>query len=104
METKAVRVFYRKANNQIVWYHELRGPGIFPTSVEEDLAEIPDKVTSVDLDAGGNVKTEYKLGGIPEDYGCIEEQDAQKAKSYFESDENAIVNGELVIGPPRKVE
>ncbi len=54
MSTVALRIFYRKQGGQSVWTHELRGRGVFPMSVEQDLASVPDRE--------GN--------GRVEDYGC----------------------------------
>lgn len=93
VETKAVRIFYRKSDNQIVWHHELRGTGEFPTTIDNDLAEIPSKIPDGIM----------PLGGIAEDYGCIEEQDSQKACDFLNSDESKIVDERLVIGPKRVV-
>lgn len=105
MKTKAVRVFYRKSNNQIVWSHELRipfegYPGEFPTTMEQDLAEIPNKAIITGIDGEGEpILT--KLGGIPKDYAGIEETNSQRAKDFLNSDKNTIVDGALVIGAKR---
>ena len=101
MDTKALRVFYRESDNQIVWTHELRGSGEFPTTLVDDLAEIPDKVISMELDAEENIVSQVKLGGRIEDYACIEEQDPQKATNALLSDSNRIVLGKLKIGDKR---
>lgn len=93
METKAIRVFYRKADNEIVWYHELRGAGEFLTTIGEDLGEIPSKMPD----------GETPLGGIPEDYACVEESDTQRTDKFLASDDNKVVDGKLVIGTPRPV-
>lgn len=95
METVAIRVFYRKSDNQIVWTHELRSPegylGQFPTTVEQDLAEIPDKMPDEIT----------PLGGMPEDYACIPVEDTQVIEEFFASDDNTIVNAHLITGAPR---
>lgn len=91
METKAVRAFYRKADNEIVWTHELKGTGEFPLLIEDNLSEIPNKMPD----------GEMPLGGVPEDYACIEETDPQRASDFLASDDNKVVDGKLVIGAPR---
>lgn len=103
METKALRVFYRKSNNQIVWTHELRGTGKFPTTITQDLAEIPDKIISRELDADGSVIGETRVGGVVQNYSCIEEQDSQRASNALLSDNNKISNGKLIIGSKRVI-
>ncbi len=85
MGVTAVRIFYRKQNGQSVWTHELQGGGEFPVSVESDLAEVPGRE--------GN--------GTVEDYGCYEVTDPIMAMAVLESDNNRIVDGELIIGPRR---
>lgn len=101
MNTKAIRVFYRKSDGKIVWTHELRGIGEFPTTIEQDLAEILDKVTSREIAYDGTIISETKLGGKVEDYACIEEQNPQRASDALTSDENQIINGKLIIGAKR---
>lgn len=98
---KAVRVFYGRADNQIVWTHTLESPGgysgIFPTTIEQDLAEIPDKTPD----------GETPLGRAIEDYACIEETDTERATAFLGSGDNSIVNGKLIIGelrPPIRLE
>ena len=93
MATKSIRIFYRKSDGKQVWYHELRGSGVFPTTIEQDLADIPNKMPD----------GETSLGGILNNYGCIEERDAQKILDALDSDKNKVVNGELVIGAKRIV-
>lgn len=95
--TQALRVFFRKSDSQIVWTHQVtdfadRQPVPFPTTVEEDLAEIPYKIPVLDSPP---------LGGSAQDYACIEVQDTQKVEAYLASDTNRIVDGALVIGEPR---
>lgn len=92
-ETKALRVFYRKSDNQIIWTHELRGTGAFPTTIEADLAEIPYKMPDGLVALGGNV----------DDYACIEEADTQRAINFLASDNNRIIKGKLVAGDRRVV-
>jgi len=86
-----VRVFYRKSDNDIVWSCELRGGGIFPTTVETDLTDI------------SNMMPDGKtpLGGVPEDYACIVELDPERTEGFLNSDENKIVDGALIIGAER---
>lgn len=110
MATKGLRVFYSKIDNLIVGTHELQAPeekqdAKFPNTVENDLTTVPDKpqlnaTGSVVLDGNGNL---IKLGGVPEDYACIEELDSQRASDLLASDENSIVDGKLVIGAKRIV-
>lgn len=90
---KALRVFYRKSDNKIVWTHELRGTGEFPTTVEIDLSQIP----------GTMPDGKTPLRGVIDDYECIEELDSQKASAFLASDTNAVVNGKLIIGNPRSI-
>lgn len=91
---RALRVFYRKSDNQIVWYHETRSPegieAICPSTIEEDLAGIPDKMPN----------GETPLGGSKSDYGCIEVEEAD-IDAYFASDTNEVVDDKLKIGKPR---
>ena len=101
MEIKAVRVFYRKLDSKIVWAHTLMEPGEFPTTIEQDLAELPNVVISQELDANLNVISETKLGGSSKDYACIEV--TEKASDFLASDTNTIVDGALVIGLPRVI-
>lgn len=91
METKALRVFYGKSDNKIVWTYELRGTGKFPTTISKDLAKIPGKMPD----------GETSLGGKPQDYACIKVMDAQRAIAFLKSDENKIVDGKVVIGAKR---
>lgn len=90
----ALRVFYRKSDNQIVWYHETRSPGetpaICPTTIEDDLVDIPGKKPDGELPLGGNSS----------DNGCVEVKEAD-IDSYFASDTNKVVDGKLKIGKPR---
>ncbi len=93
METKSIRVFYRKSDGEVVWSHELRGTGKFPTSVASDLAgisgQMPDGLTP--------------LGGFPGDYACIEVDDTVVIEGFLASDSNKAVDGKLVTGTPRPV-
>ena len=108
METKAVRVFYRKSDNQIAWTPlttdpKGRTPAPFAATVEKDLAGIPDKPQ---LDANGSVILDandnpIRLGGVPEDYACVEELDNQRASDALDSDKNQVVDGNLIIGAER---
>lgn len=91
MGTKAVRGFFRKSDGKQVWYHELRGSGSFPTPITEDLTELPNKMPD----------GEIPLGGVPEDYVCIEETNLDRIAKLFASDGNTIVDSKLVIGVPR---
>ncbi len=107
METKAIRVFYRIIDNQIIWTHTTsdsngRIPAPFASTVEQDLAGIPnnkpDGITA--------------LGGIQDDYACVVGQyhpysfqinDIATIDAFLTSDENTIVDGVLVIGAKRVV-
>ena len=93
MEVKAVRVFYQKADNEIVWRHTLTGTGEFANTKEEDLAGIPDTMPN----------GETPLGGVPEDYACIEVTDQTTISAFMASDSNTVVNGELITGTPRPI-
>lgn len=94
-ETKAVRVFYRKSDNQVIWTHELKvlkgSSGKFPTTIKDDLNEIPLKMPDGIT----------PLGGVPDDYGCIEVTESTAAKGFLSSDNNKVADGKLVIGTPR---
>ena len=89
---KAVRVFYRKADNSIVWYHALEGSGKFPNSIEDDLTKLPQQRVGTIL-----------LGGYPNLYAGIEENDPSKADAFLASDNNQIIDDVLVTGTPRPV-
>lgn len=93
---RALRIFYRKSDGQIVWYHETRSPegldAICPTTVAQDLAEIPDKMP--------DGKT--ALGGVSSDYNGIEVKE-KDIEAYFASDDNKVVGKVLIIGKPREV-
>ena len=100
---KAVRVFYR--DDKVVWTHSLEGTGEFPTTIEQDLSEIPDKPQLDDngsaiLDADENF---IKLGGVPEDYGCIEVNDTVQAQAVVDAkrNENKVIDKKLIIGSKR---
>ena len=86
---RALRIFYQKSNNQIVWQHETRSPegkpAISPTTIEEDLANIPDKMPD---------------GKTPLDYGYIEVGEAD-IDAYFASDNNRVIDNKLAVGTPR---
>jgi len=103
METKAVRIFYRKSDNQIVWTHTVvdfmgRTPAFFPTTIEEDLAKIPDKPK---LNSDGSIIEGTRLGGVVEEYDYVQEDDSQRAQDALDSDENRIVNKRLIVGRKR---
>ena len=66
------RIFYRKSDKKQIWYHEVVGGGEFPTTIEEDLKELPNKVISLILDDEGNIIEEVKIGGTPDDFYCEE--------------------------------
>lgn len=105
---KAIRVFYRLSDGEVVWAFTLEAPEEkldpkFPTTIEQDLAELPDKpkldaIGSVILDTDGNF---IKLGGVSEDYACITETDPTRIAGFLASDSNRVVDGQLVIGEPR---
>ena len=88
-ETKAVRIFYRKSDNAVVWTHELRGPvdydrAEFPNTVDDDLAALPEKVISIEWASDSwTVINEIKLGGRKEDYICVEEKDKTKSQELL---------------------
>lgn len=91
---RALRVFYNKSNNEIVWYHETRSPegmpAICPSTVEKDLVSMPDHKPD----------GETPLGGNSSNYGCIEVREAD-IDAYFASSTNKVVDGKLKIGKPR---
>ena len=91
---RALRIFYQKSNNQIVWQHETRSPegktAISPTTIEEDLANIPDKMPD----------GETPLGETLRDYGYIEVGEAD-IDAYFASDNNRVIDNKLAVGTPR---
>ncbi|GAJ02839.1 unnamed protein product, partial [marine sediment metagenome] len=45
---RALRVFYRKSDSQIVWQHETRSPeripALCPTSIDDDLVAMPENM------------------------------------------------------------
>ena len=92
--TKAVRIFTRKSDNQIVWTHELRGPGEFPISLSDDLKRLPGAVVHSELDAEGNMLATL-LGGKATDYQGVEIKDAAKAVVALDG----IKIGEKTINP-----
>lgn len=88
---QALRIFYRKSDERIVWSHETRSPEgvkvVCPSTIEEDLSDIPSKIPD----------GETPLGGMPSDYGCIEVKEAN-IDAFFASDSNKVVKGKLKIG------
>ena len=90
---KAVRVFYRKSDSQIVWTRTLDGTGEFSTTIEQNLAEMPDNMPD----------GETPLGGVPEDYACIEVTDQTTISAFMASDSNTVVKGKLITGTPRPI-
>ena len=106
---KAIRVFYRKSDGKVIWSHQLVCPdgydGKFPTTIEQNIEELPDKPQ---LDATGSVildanENPFKLGGVPDDYACIEVTDQLTISAFVASDSNTVVNGKLVTGTPRPI-
>lgn len=95
---KAVRVFYRKTDSQIVWNSSLEGDGIFPRTIEEELVTIPNvEVGTTETSEG------IPLGGAPEDYACIEVTDQSIITTFIASDSNTVVKGKLITGTPRPI-
>ena len=92
---RALKVFYLKSDNQIVWTFETHSPdgkeAICPVTAESILAELPDKMPN----------GETILGGLSEDYDYIEVEEPQ-IDAYFASDTNEIIDNELIVGKPRK--
>ncbi len=84
---RALRAFYRKSDNKVVWYHETIAPkgirAICPSTIEEDLAEIP-----------------ATFGGNKSDYGGIEVEEVE-IEAFLKSDTNEIIAGKLKVGKPR---
>lgn len=95
---KAIRVFYRKADGEVVWTFSLEAPEEkldpkFQTTIEQNLAELPTRgLTGYD---------NKPIDGVPEDYACITETDPDRIAGFNASDSNRVVDGELVIGEPR---
>lgn len=89
-----LRVFYRKSDNELVWYHETHSPegvkAVCPSTIEQDLADLPNKMPD----------GENPLGGSSSDYGSIEVKEAD-IDAYLASDANKVVAGKLLIGEPR---
>ncbi len=96
---KAVRVFYKKSNSQIVWSSSLEGDGVFPKTIEEELNALP----SVKIDALFPTFEGTPLGGIPKDYACIEVADQPIISAFMASDSNTVVKGKLVTGIARPI-
>lgn len=90
---KILRIFYNKVANQIVWHHEIISPegkpAISPTTIEQDIAEIPSKCP--------DGATSLALGGVPGDYACIELLNTASVEQYHNALNVSIVNGELVM-------
>ncbi len=104
--TEAVRVFYRKSDGKQVWTHQVidfadRIPPVFPNSIQNDLDKLPDQVLTLLTDATGKIIGDVKVGGMREDYTCIEEFDEVKVKQILGSDENTVVDKKIVIGKAR---
>jgi len=88
-ETKALRIFYRKGTNEIVWTHMVvdfmgRPNPVFPTTLAKDLKDLPNKKPD----------GEHLLGGNSSDYESIEELNIDKINSF--SNKSKILNGVLV--------
>jgi len=96
VETKVVRIFYDRANGEIVWYHELRGPGVFPTTASEDLLELPNKVTRYELDENVKLTVPVRLGGEVHDYACTEITEEDTINLFLSSIPKRVVEGKLV--------
>lgn len=74
---KALRIFYK--DEQIIWTHGLEGSGEFPTTIQEDLTEHP-------------IGTHW-----------IEVQNSLDIARFMSSDDNRILEGNLIIGEPRPI-
>ncbi len=70
-----LRIFYK--DNQIIWTYGLEGNGVFPTTIEEDLQE------------------------LPEGTACITLTEQAEIDAFMASDDNTILDGALIIGEPR---
>lgn len=95
---KALRVFYKKLDLQIVWNSSLEGDGVFPRTVEEELEKLPEIKIGATLTSEG-----IPLSGKPEDYACIEVTDQPTICAFVASDSNAVVDGKLITGTPRPI-
>ncbi len=94
--TTTLRAFYRKSDSKIVWTSSLEGTGKFPRTVQEELTALPDiKIGATRTSVGTS------LGGVPENFLCLEVTDALIIVAFIASDTNTIVGGELVVGMPR---
>ena len=40
MALTQIRIFRRRTDGKVIWYHAVDGPGEFPTTKEEDLKEL----------------------------------------------------------------
>ncbi len=94
--TKALRVFYRKSTNDILWtltIEDFKQRDIVPFSntIEEDLAKLPDTMPDGIT----------PLGGVPEDYDCVEIQETETVNKILDSDVNRIDKGKVIFGAPR---
>lgn len=95
MNSRKLRVFYRKADNEIVWTHDLINASgeeaVFRVSQKEDLADIPNKMPD----------GKSPLGGSPDDYACVEIAGEAQVDAYMNTDDRSIVGGKLIMGEPR---
>ncbi len=98
MGTKALRFFYDKVTRKIVWSHELREPGVFPTTIEEDLEEIPGKKPYPIVDTSGLIISNPSLGGSIEDYEWDETSDMAIIDRYFSFHGSTITINQVLGG------
>lgn len=98
MEAKALRLFSNEVTGEIVWYHELRGTGVYPTTIEEDLAEIPSKRPHPIADGNGNIISNPSLGGSIDDYECYETYDLSIIERYFSFQGSTVTISQVLGG------
>ena len=95
MNSRKLRVFYRKSDKEIVWTHDLLDvsgkEAVFKTTQEEGLADIPNKMP--------DGKT--PLGGSHDDYACVEIAGEDQVDAYMNTDDRSIADGKLIMGEPR---
>jgi len=96
MAIKALRVFYRNSDSEVIWYHALEGPGVFPTTIDEDLAEIPDKITTYVADADGKLTQPVKVGGVVTDHSALEVTDPDTIRLFFSPGRKQVRDGRLI--------
>ncbi|MBA7591977.1 hypothetical protein ES708_34148 [subsurface metagenome] len=71
---KELRVFYLQG--EVTWTHGLKGQGIFPNSIDDDLKKLPSGTK------------------------CLTLNEPDKIAAFMSSDRNSVENDKLIIGEP----